>query len=88
MHVIEKILVYFEEEFLIVFYEEILESFITLIKNNMGMTIIKKIIEKSINCFMIDKLFEKIIESCVTLVQNPFGNYSIQHILEVKFKYK
>jgi hypothetical protein len=83
MHVVEKILVYFEEEFLNVFYDEIIDNFMNLIKNNLGLSIIKKIIEKSQNCSMIDKFFEKVVENCVSLVQNPFGNYSIQHILDV-----
>jgi hypothetical protein len=83
MHVIEKILIYFEEEFLNVFYLEILDNFMSLIKNNLGLSIIKKIIEKSQNCSMIDNFFEKVAENCVSLVQNPFGNYSIQHILDV-----
>jgi hypothetical protein len=62
----------------------LLDNFISLANHSKGLCVIKKIIQKSKNDFIINKIVNIISENAFSLVHNPFGNYAIQTALEVK----
>lgn len=83
VHVIEKIIICFEEERISFLYELALGSFLKLANNTNGLCIIKKIIIHAKNEETIKRILQKLVDNSSTLIQNPFGNYSIQTAVDV-----
>jgi len=84
-HVIEKIVMCFNEESIEFIYNLALENFMAMANNANGLCIIKKVLIHSSKKETIEKLKNLIIENCINLIQNPYGNYTIQIILDVIF---
>ncbi len=83
VHVIEKLIICYEEDLITFIYELIIQNFIQLANNCNGLCVIKKIIIHSVNPATIKRIQHKIIDNCLNLVQNPFGNYAIQVAVDV-----
>jgi len=81
-HVIEKMIICFEEELIEFIYELILQNFISLANNVNGLCLTKKIIIHAKNETTIARIQQKLVENCVNLVQNSYGNYSIQTVFD------
>ena len=86
VHVIEKIILCFNEDDIQIIYESLIESFEVLANNSNGLCVAKLIILCK-NPSNSKKLHKKIIDNALVLVQNPYGNYAIQKALEVSFKF-
>ena len=82
-HVIEKIIMCFNEDLIGFIYEIAIESFMTLANNANGLCIIKIIMIDASKKETIEKLKKLIIDNCMYLIENPYGNYTIQIVLEV-----
>lgn len=67
------------EEIIIV----LVDKFMTLANNSKGLCVIKRVIQKSNNPSIINKIINIITENALSLVHNPFGNYAIQTAFEV-----
>jgi hypothetical protein len=85
VHVIEKIIICFEEEMIEFIYEMIINNFMSLANNCNGLCVVKKIIIHSHKEETIERVLKKILDNCLALVQNPFGNYAIQVALDVNY---
>lgn len=84
-HVIEKVVMCFNEDLIGFIYKLAMENFMLMANNANGLCIIKKVL---IHCSKKDtiEIFKKlIIDNCIYLIQNPYGNYTIQIVLDVKF---
>jgi hypothetical protein len=81
-HVIEKMILCFEEESIKEIYDLILENFMFLACHNNGLCVTKKVISCSKNQVYIETIQKLLLDNASTLVQNPHGNYSIQVALE------
>jgi len=82
-HVIEKIIMCFNEDLIGFIYEIAIESFMTLANNANGLCIIKIIMIDASKKETIEKLKKLIIDNCMYLIENPYGNYTIQIVLDV-----
>ena len=87
-HVLEKILVCFEDEFTIFIYSYIIENFLDLANNNNGICIIKKILTFTNKKKLHEKLKNIIKENALYLIQQLYGNFVIQVIVECWTDYK
>jgi len=83
VHVIEKIVICFEEEKVSFIYDYAIKNFMKLANNTNGLCIIKKIIIHTKNEETVKKIQTKLIENSFSLIQNPFGNYAIQTAVDV-----
>lgn len=82
VHVIEKMILCFQEEEILVIYETLIQNFEVLANNANGLCVAKLIILTK-NNENLKILHSKIVENALVLVQNPYGNYAIQKALEV-----
>jgi hypothetical protein len=64
---------------------DIVDNFVNLANHSKGLCVIKRVIQKSSNEFIIRKIVNIITENALLFVHNPFGNYAIQTALDVKF---
>jgi hypothetical protein len=87
VHVIEKIIICFDEDLLQFAYELIINNFMNLANHSNGLCVIKKIIIHASKKETINKIMLRIVDNCLNLVQNPYGNYAIQVALDVIFVY-
>ena len=87
-HVLEKILVCFEDEYTIFIYSYIIENFLDLANNNNGICIIKKILTFTNKKKLHEKLKNIIKENALYLIQQLYGNFVIQVIVECWTDYK
>jgi len=83
VHVIEKIIICFDEDKVSFIYDYALQNFMKLANNTNGLCIIKKITAHAKNEETIRKIQQKLLENCNSLIQNPFGNYAIQAAVDV-----
>jgi hypothetical protein len=83
-HVIEKVVMCFNEDLIGFIYDLALDHFMVLANNPNGLCIIKKILIHTNKKETIEKLKKLIIDNNVYLIQNPYGNYTIQIVLDVK----
>jgi len=81
-HVIEKMIICFDENLLDCLYELILNNFMSLANNVNGLCLTKKIIVHAKNETTIMRIQQKLVENCISLVQNTYGNYSIQTVFD------
>jgi hypothetical protein len=82
VHVIEKMIICFEENELDWLYDLILSQFMTLANNVNGLCLTKKVICHAKKESTIKRIQQKVIENTLSLVQNSYGNYSIQAMLD------
>jgi hypothetical protein len=84
VHVIEKIIVCFKEEFISFIYEYVLRNFLALAYTSTGLVIVKKIIIHTTQPHTLRCLQILLVNNFNELIQNAFGNYTIQVALDVK----
>jgi hypothetical protein len=82
VHVIEKMILCFQEADILIIYKTLINNFEMLANNANGLCVAKLIILTKDN-ENLKILHSKIVENALVLVQNPYGNYAIQKALEV-----
>ena len=87
-HVLEKILICFEDEYTMFIYSYIFDNFLYIANNNNGICIIKKILSFTNKKSLHDKLKGIVIENAIYLIQQSYGNFVIQVIIESWSDYK
>ena len=87
-HVLEKILICFEDEYTMFIYSYIFDNFLYLANNNNGICIIKKILTFINKKNLHEKLKKKVKENALYLIQQSYGNFVIQVIIESWIDYK
>ena len=87
-HVLEKLLVCFEDEYVMFIYSYIFDNFLTLANNNNGICIIKKILTFTNKKRLHEKLKTIVKENALYLIQQSYGNFVIQVIVESWNDYK
>ena len=87
-HVLEKILVCFEDEYVMFIYSYIFENFLYLANNNIGICIIKKILTFTNKKKIHERLKNIVKENALYLIQQSYGNFVIQVIVECWTDYK
>ena len=87
-HVLEKLLVCFEDEYVMFIYSYIFDNFLTLANNNNGICIIKKILTFTNKKRLHEKLKSIVKENALYLIQQSYGNFVIQVIVESWNDYK
>ena len=87
-HVLEKLLVCFEDEYVLFIYFYIFEKFLYLANNNNGICIIKKILTFTNKKRLHEKLKTIVKENALYLIQQSYGNFVIQVIVESWSDYK
>ena len=87
-HVLEKILICFEDEYTTFIYSYIFDNFLYLANNNNGICIIKKILTFINKKNLHEKLKKIVKENALYLIQQSYGNFVIQVIIESWFDYK
>jgi len=87
-HVLEKLLVCFEDEYILFIYSYIFEKFLYLANNNNGICIIKKILTFTNKKRLHEKLKTIVKENALYLIQQSYGNFVIQVIVENWSDYK
>jgi hypothetical protein len=81
-HVLEKILSYFEDEFLKEIIEFVYSNFIDLSYHINGICVVKKLLLMTHKKELHQKLKKKIYENALNLIVHQYGNYVIQVIVE------
>ena len=87
-HVLEKLLVCFEDEYIMFIYTYIFDNFLVLANNNNGICIIKKILTFTNKKRLHEKLKNIVKENALFLIQQSYGNFVIQVIVESWNDYK
>ena len=87
-HVLEKLLICFEDEYVMFIYSYIFDKFLYLANNNNGICIIKKILAFTNKKNLHEKLKSIVIENALYLIQQSYGNFVIQIIIESWNDYK
>ena len=87
-HVIEKLLVCLEDEYVMFIYVYIFEKFLYLSNNSYGICIIKKVLAFTHKKKLHEKLKSIVKENCLYLIQQSYGNFVIQVIIECWDDYK
>ena len=87
-HVIEKLLVCLEDEYVMFIYAYIFEKFLYLSNNSYGICIIKKILSFTHKKKLHEKLKNIVKENGLYLIQQSYGNFVIQVIIECWDDYK
>ena len=87
-HVLEKLLICFEDEYTTFIYSYIFDKFLYLANNNNGICIIKKILTFTNKKTLHEKLKKIVKENALYLVQQSYGNFVIQVIIESWPDYK
>jgi hypothetical protein len=82
VHVIEKMILCFQEADILIIYQTLIKNFEILANNANGLCVAKLIILTKDN-ENLKILHSKIVDNALVLVQNPYGNYAIQKALEV-----
>jgi len=77
-HVIEKMIIIWDEDLIKFIYETIIDNYMLLANNVNGLCVCKKVIIHGQNIETLEAIREKLVENALTLIQNPYGNYSIQ----------
>ena len=87
-HVLEKLLICFEDEYTMFIYSYIFDNFLHLANNNNGICIIKKILTFTNKKNLHEKLKKIVKENAIYLIQQSYGNFVIQVIIESWTDYK
>ena len=81
-HVLEKMLSYFEDEFIQEIIEFVYNNFINLAYHINGICIVKKLLLMTHKKELHQKLKKIVFENALNLIVHPYGNYVIQVIVE------
>ena len=81
-HVLERLLTYFEEEYIPFIYSYVVNNFIELASDNCGVVVIKKILTFTHKKTLHDKIKNIVKENALTLIKHPYANLVIQVIVE------
>ena len=81
-HVLEKILSYFEDEFIQEIIEFVYNNFINLSYHINGICVVKKLLLMTHKKELHQKLKKIVFDNAVNLIVHPYGNYVIQVIVE------
>jgi len=81
-HVLEKLLVCFEDEYILFIYTYIFEKFLYIANHNNGICIIKKILTFTHKKKLHEKIKNIVKENALYLIQQSYGNFVIQIIVE------
>ena len=87
-HVLEKLLVCFEDEYILFIYCYIFEKFLYIANNNNGICIIKKILTFTYKKKLHEKIKNIVKENAIYLIQQSYGNFVIQIIVECWTDYR
>ena len=87
-HVLEKILICFEDDYTMFIYSYIFDHFLYMANNNNGICIIKKILSFVNKKNLHEKLKAIVKENAIYLIQQSYGNFVIQVIIESWIDYK
>jgi len=82
VHVIEKIIICFNENEVSFIYDFIISNFIPLACDINGLCLTKKMVQFTKSPSTIKRILETIFPVCENLIQNQNGNYTVQAILE------
>ena len=82
IHILEKILSYFEEEFIKEIIDFVYNNFIDLSYHINGICIVKKLLLMTHKKELHNKIKKKIYENALNLIIHQYGNYVIQTIVE------
>jgi len=82
VHVIEKLIICFNENEVNFIYDFVISNFILLACDINGLCLTKKIVQFSKSPSTIKRILETVLPVCENLIQNQHGNYTIQAILE------
>jgi hypothetical protein len=83
VHVIEKMIVCFNEELIPFVYEYVISNFMAIANTSTGLVITKKAISHARQVVTVKRLQVLIVSNFNVLIQNAYGNYTIQVALEV-----
>lgn len=78
VHLIEKIVVCFEEDLIVEVYDTIITNFTVLAHNANGLFVCKKVIVHAKNFSTLARIRDVIKENSMKLIKNQYGNYTIQ----------
>ena len=81
-HVIEKIIICFEKEYLKEIFIFITDNFIFLANHVNGLCLVKKILIIQYQNNSYSSLKKIIMEKCSELIENPYGNYALQIVID------
>ena len=81
-HVLERLLTYFEEEYISFIYSYLVNNFIELASDSNGIVVIKKILTFTHKKVLHDKIKNIVKENALNLVKHPYANLVIQVIVE------
>ena len=81
-HVLEKILSYFEDEYIQEIIEFVYNNFINLSYHINGICIVKKLLLMTHKKELHQKLKKMVFDNSLNLIVHPYGNYVIQVIVE------
>ena len=81
-HVLEKMLSYFEDEFIQEIIEFVYNNFINLAYHINGICIVKKLLLMTHKKELHQKLKKVVYDNALNLIVHPYGNYVIQVIVE------
>ena len=87
-HVLEKLLICFEDEYVMFIYSYIFDNFLFLANHNNAICIIKKILTFTNKKNLHEKLKNIVIENALHLIQQSYANFVIQIIIECWNDYK
>jgi pumilio RNA-binding family len=81
-HVVEKVLMCFDEESILDIYNLIMDNFVSLANNSNGLCVVKRVLICARINETISRLQNILVDNVQALMQNSFGNYAIQVALE------
>ena len=87
-YVLERLLTYFEEEYISFIYSYIIDNFTELACDNNGIVVIKKIIMFTHKKVLHDKIKNIIKENVMSLIKHPYASVLMQVIIESWPDYK
>lgn len=88
VHVLEKILACFEDEYIMFIYSYIFENFLIIANNNNGICVIKKILTFTHKKNLHENLKNLVKKNALDLIHQSYGNFVIQIIVECWDDYK
>lgn len=83
VHVIEKLLLCFDEDILKNIYDIILNNFTDFANDSNSLCLIKKVIIHCTHESTKNRIFKIVLDNANGLIKNCYGNYAIQQCIEV-----
>jgi hypothetical protein len=85
VHVVEKMIICYEEEIIKDIYRIIIDNYVTLANNPNGLCVCKKVIIHGQDIETLKAIRDKLVDNTMSLIQNPYGNYAIQIAFDVSY---